>query len=133
MCSLKASDGNRTHILLCLSRCTILITAAGSRRHIYLKAGDRNRTDIYSLEGYYSTIELHPRICSTFTPGTFARCFACRKTALALVPPVFSLSEKTGGQERIRTSEAQVQQISRALKLPRGLDYLITLTFRFRW
>jgi len=49
------------------------------------------------------------------------------------VPPVFSLSEKTGGQERIRTSEAQVQQISRALKLPRGLDYLITLTFRFRW
>ena len=93
--------------------------------------------------------------------GTFARSFACRKTALTLVPPEFSLSAELGtpfamrlvgafnthfsaikifrcpenfnGQERIRTSEAQVQQISSALKLPRGLDYLITLTFRFRW
>jgi len=37
------------------------------------------------------------------------------------------LSGKFIGQERIRTSEAQAQQISSALELPRGLDYLITL------
>jgi len=65
----------------------------------------------------------------------YAHCFACRgflrfehKNLLsseilceaqgALVPLNFSLSEKFNGQERIRTSEAQVQQISSALKLP---------------
>jgi hypothetical protein len=37
------------------------------------------------------------------------------------------LSENFNGQERIRTSEAQVQQISRTLELPQGLDYLIIL------
>jgi len=37
--------------------------------------------------------------------------------------------ENYGGQERIRTSEAQVQQISSAPGLLRGLDYLITIAF----
>ena len=41
----------------------------------------------------------------------YACCFACRKTTLTLVPPEFCLSQNSGGQERIRTSEAQVQQI----------------------
>ena len=40
-----------------------------------------------------------------------ARCFACRKTTLSLVPIKFSLTENFIGQERIRTFEAHVQQI----------------------
>jgi len=51
----------------------------------------------------------------------YALSLAARLAAslsLVQVPPFFSDKEKNGGQERIRTSEAQVQQISSALKLP---------------
>ncbi len=35
----------------------------------------------------------------------YARYFACRKITLALVPPIFSLSEKIGGAEEDRTPD----------------------------
>ncbi len=43
--------------------------------------------------------------------GTFARAALVAPLFFAQVPFKFSLSENLNGQERIRTSEAQVQQI----------------------
>ena len=37
------------------------------------KAGDGNRTHVSSLEGWCSTIELHPQICSFLTTDLFYR------------------------------------------------------------
>ena len=47
-----------------------LLATLGTDRSVALKAGEGNRTLVFSLEGYCSTIELHPRAFSSSTLPT---------------------------------------------------------------
>src|SRR5512134_697373 len=69
-------------------------------------AGEGNRTLVISLEGFCSTIELHPRISGQIRRSPGAR------TALPTVPPLPPrLPFVLGGGGRIRTYEGESRQI----------------------
>ena len=66
-----------------------------------IKAGEGNRTLVFSLEGYCSTIELHPRS----KPWAAVRPRRGRTTADR------TTADRTSGECRIRTCEGIIHQI----------------------
>jgi len=59
-------------------------TPAGDRGYCLLRAGDRNRTGVASLEDWGSAIELHPRGAARLRPGSNRRPSARQADALPL-------------------------------------------------
>ena len=90
-------------LVVCLRRlrncsCVRLAVRGVRRQERQSTAGEGNRTLVFSLEGYCSTIELHPRWVASSGPHSPAACGRC-----------FAGAES--GECRIRTCEGRSHQI----------------------
>src|ERR1700752_4190691 len=72
-----------------------------------LGAGEGNRTLVVSLEGFCSTIELHPRIRLTEGYRSHSRGVAAYVTSAGETDPWLPWAEPLGGGGRIRTFEGR--------------------------